>query len=308
MNNRFSSWFIFFLLCIIWGSSFILMKYSKEGLNAIQIAAVRIFFGGLIFVPFALFHLAKISRKKMGQVVFAGLFGNLLPAFLFAIAITKNIDSSLAGILNSLTPIFVVLISILFFKDFIKKQKIIGVLIGFAGLCLLTLTQNDINLQNFGYSLLIVLATIFYGINVNLVSHFLRDQNPFHISTVSIAIMTIPTAFVLWQQGFLQFDFKDPVIQRSVFASVILGIAGSSIATVLFYVLVKKAGGLFASLVTYGIPFVALFWGFIDGEKITVIEIFCLAIILFGVYLTNRSEKQKSREESLLVESGIEKT
>lgn len=292
MNKRVVSWVIFTLLCLIWGSSFILMKYSKEGLTAIQIAAVRIFFGGIIFIPFALFHFKKIPAKKTGLVVLIGIFGNLIPAFLFAIAIAKNIDSSLAGILNSLTPICVVVISLVFFKDFIKKQKIIGVIIGFAGLCLLTFSQNNISLEHLGYSLLIVLATIFYGINVNLVSHYLQDQSPIHIATVSIALMTLPSGFVLWQQGFLQLDFNNETIRHSVIASIILGIAGSSIATVLFYVLVKKSGGLFASLVTYGIPIVAIFWGVLDGEKITLIEMACLFIILLGVYLANRPEKK----------------
>lgn len=272
------------------------MKYSKEGLNPIQIAAVRIFFGGIVFVPFAFFHFAKIQRKKLGLVVLMGLTGNLIPAFLFSYAIAKNIDSSLAGILNSLTPIFVVVISLIFFKTIIRRPKILGVLIGFSGLCLLTFSQSNIDFHHFGYALLIVLATFFYGLNVNLVSHYLKDQRPIPLATVSIALMTIPTGLVLWQQGFLQLDFKNDIIRYSVLASVILGVAGTAIATILFYILVKKAGGLFASLVTYGIPFIAILWGLLDGEKVTALELFCLTIILFGVSLANRSEKKDSRK------------
>ena len=232
----------------------------------------------------------------MGLVILMGLTGNLVPAFLFAYAIAKNIDSSLAGILNALTPIFVVVISLIFFKDKIRRQKILGVIIGFIGLCLLTFSQSNINLHHFGYALLIVLATFFYGLNVNLVSHYLKDQSPIHLATVSIALMTIPTGLVLWQHGFLQLDFKNDIIRYSVLASVLLGVAGTAIATILFYILVKKAGGLFASLVTYGIPFVAILWGLLDGEKVTALELFCLTIILFGVYLANRSEKKDSRK------------
>lgn len=283
------------------------MKYSNEGLSALQLAAVRIFFGGLVFVPFAFFHFLKIPKRKIGLIILVGLFGNLLPAFLFAIAIAKNIDSSLAGILNSLTPICVVVISLIFFKDIIRKQKIIGVLIGFAGLCMLTISQHNISFENFGYSLLIVAATICYGFNVNFVSHYLQKQSPIHIATVSIALMTIPAAVVLWQQDFLQLDFRNDIIQRSIWASVILGIAGSSIATALFYILVKKAGGLFASLVTYGIPFVALLWGFIDGEVITLVEILCLLVILLGVYLANRPDKKERRESPLQMETDLER-
>lgn len=298
MSNKFISWVIYIVLCIIWGSSFILMHDSQLGLSAAQIAALRIFSAGMVFVPFAFFHFSKIPKNKLGFVILSAVFGNLLPAFLFAEAITR-LDSSLAGILNSLTPICVVVIGIFFFKDKIKSQKIVGVLTGFLGLVLLTalpliLDKKSISLDNLGYTLLIVTATFLYGINVNMVGHYLKGLNPIHIATVSLAIMTIPAGIMLWQQGFLHLDFRDPVVKKSVLESIGLGVAGSAIATALFYTLVQRAGILFASLVTYGIPFIALFWGFLGGEKITWVQPFCLGIILVGVYLANRPDKKES--------------
>lgn len=296
MSNRFANWLIFVILCIIWGSSFKLMKDSTAGLGAGQIAALRIFSAGLVFVPFGIFHIRKIPNNKLGTVVLSAVFGNLLPAFLFAVAMVR-IDGSLGGILNSLTPICVALIAILFFKDRIKIQKITGVLTGFAGLVLLTILpalmgEKNIHFDNLGYTLLIVLATFLYGINVNMVAHYLKGVNPIHIATVSLSFMTIPSALVLWQLDFFVLDFSQPVLRDAVLASVILGVVCSAIATALFYMLVQRAGGLFASLVTYGIPFVALGWGFLDGEKITWVEILCLGIILLGVYLANRPDKK----------------
>jgi len=298
MSNKFISWAIFIILCIIWGSSFKLMHDSQQGLSAAQIAALRIFSAGLVFVPFAFFHFSKIPKNKLGLVILSAVFGNLLPAFLFAEAITK-LDSSLAGILNSLTPICVVVIGIFFFKDKIKSQKIAGVLTGFLGLVLLTilpllLEKKAMSFDNLSYTLLIVLATFLYGINVNMVGHYLKGINPIHNATVSLAFMTIPAGIILWQQGFHQINFNDVHVQNSVWASIGLGIGGSAIATALFYILVQRAGILFASLVTYGIPFIALFWGFIDGEKITWVKPLCLAIILLGVYLANRPDKKES--------------
>ena len=307
MSNKFISWSIFILLCFIWGSSFILMKVSNQGLTASQIAALRIFSAGLVFIPFAFFHIGKVPRKKIGLLIITGIFGNLLPAFCFAIAILK-IDSSLAGILNSLTPICVVFISVLLFRDKIKAQKIIGVLIGFAGLCLLTITQKNISINNLGYAALVIVGTISYGINVNMVSHFLKEIKPIHIATVSLAFMSIPAGLVLWQQGFFQLDFADATVQWAVFNSTLLGLVASAFATVLFYILVQKASGLFASLVTYGIPFVALFWGFIDGESITISGFVCLAIILLGVFLANRPEKEDSGVGTPPSKSVVEKT
>ncbi len=178
MSNKFICWLIFIILCIIWGSSFKLMKDSTVALSGAQIAALRIFSAGIVFVPFAIFYFSKIPRQKLGLVILSAVFGNLLPAFLFAIAMTK-IDGSLGGILNSLTPICVVVIGIFFFKDKIKSQKIVGVLTGFLGLVLLTIVpaltgEKSISFNNFSYTLLILLATFLYGINVNIVSHYLK--------------------------------------------------------------------------------------------------------------------------------------
>ena len=287
MSSRFISWALFTLLSLIWGSSFILMKIGYEGLTPTQIAGVRIFSGGLVFVPFAVFHIRKVPGKKILLLIIAGLTGNFIPAFLFTAAITK-LDSSLEGILNSLTPIWVVIMGILIFKDKIQTRKIIGVLIGFVGLVLLTLSQNELNLDHLGYSSLVILATLCYGFNVQMVSHYLKGIPSFHIATISLALMTIPAGIVLWWNGFFRLDFSDPTIQWSTIASLMLGLGGSAIGNILFYALVNRAGALFTSLVTYAIPFVALLWGVQSGEIVTWAEIGCLAIILSGVYLVNK--------------------
>ena len=274
------------------------MRDSSVGISAPQIAAIRIFSAGLVFLPFAFFHFSAIPRSKTGIVILSAVFGNLIPAFFFALALTK-IDGSLGGILNSLTPICVVVVSILFFKSKIGNQKIIGVLTGFLGLVLLTIYpaltgERTISFNNFGYTILIVIATFLYGINVNMVHHFLKGINPIHIATVSLAFMIIPAGIVLWHQGFLDLDFSNKAVQNAVIISAALGVVSTAIATALFYILVQRAGGLFASLVTYGIPFIALFWGFMDGEKITWIKFICLGIILLGVYLANRPDKKET--------------
>ena|SRR5687767_4307662 len=287
-NVRIVNWCIFILLCIIWGSSFILMKWSREGLNATQIASVRIFSAAFVLLPFGIFHLAKIPRKKILLTILSAVLGNLLPAYIFAYAIAKNIDSSLAGILNSLTPICVVIIGIAFFHAKIGYNKIAGVLIGFTGLCLLTLTKSGISFENMGNALWIVIATVLYGFNVNIVSHYLKEINPFHLTTVSLSFMIIPTILILWQQDILNLAFDESIVRWSVLISVLLGIVSTALATALFYILVKRAGGLFASLVTYGIPFVAIAWGFFYGENITLIQVACLGIILSGVWLANK--------------------
>ncbi|MBA2498702.1 MAG: DMT family transporter [Chitinophagaceae bacterium] len=282
------NWSIFIFLALIWGSSFILMKISSEGLTAVEIAAVRIFSAGLVFLPFSINHLHKLPSKKISLVILTGVTGNLIPAFFFAEAIANNIDSALAAILNSLTPLFVVVLGILFFKLKILPIKIAGVLVGLMGLVLLTLSQRNLHIDNLGYATLVLLASISYGFNVNLVSHFLKDVNPIHAATVSLAFMCLPTGSILWQQDFFQTTLIDHTLFWPIMASVLLGVMGSAIATAFFYILVKRAGGLFSSTITYGIPFVAMGWGIIYNEEVTWVQVACLSVILGGVYLTNK--------------------
>ena len=300
MSNKLISWLLFVLLCLIWGSSFKLMKDSTNALTGSQIASLRIFAAALVLLPFALLQWKKIESKRLPLVAFSAVIGNLLPAFLFAIALTR-IDGSLGGILNSLTPICVVLIGVLFYGDKIAGQKLFGLLVGFVGLVLLTLApvfmgERSISFENLSYLLLPVAATLLYGFNVNMVSHRLKDINPINLATVSVSFMIIPSGILLGWLGFFSLDFSNAAVQQAVISTSALGILGSALATVIFYSLVRRAGGLFASLVTYGIPFVALFWGFLDQEAITGLEVGCLLLILAGVYLANSSPIKKKSE------------
>ena len=287
LKQKNSNWLIFILLSLIWGSSFILMKKGAESLTGWQIGAVRMFSAGLVMLPFALFHIAKIPLRKLPFVLLSGLLGNFFPAFLFALAIEK-IDSSMEGILNSLTPLFVIVIGILFFKDKVQGRKIAGVMVGLVGLLVLSLSQSSGGNNNIGYSLLILLATFFYGLNVNVLTHYLKEVPPVRIATVSLALICIPAAVMVWQQNVFAIAMYDSSASLSIAAAVLLGVVGSGIATGLFYILVRNAGGLFASLVTYAVPVVSIAWGFLDNEQITAIQLGCLGLILGGVYLANK--------------------
>lgn len=286
-KQNFTNWILFIVLALIWGSSFILMKKSAEHLTGLQIGAIRIFAAGVSFLPFAVFHLSKIPARKLIIVVFTGLFGNFLPALLFASAIERNGESSLASILNSLTPLFVIVIGVLFFKSKVQSKKIAGVLVGFAGLVILSLSKTS-SFTGDTSLLLILIATVFYGITVNLVSHYLKQIDGFKIATVSLTIMAVPAAFIMWKHNVFSIVQYDDEAQWSIAIAVLLGITGSAIATALYYILIQKAGGLFASLVTYAIPVVAIAWGMLANENITPVQIGCLALILGGVYLANR--------------------
>ncbi len=287
LRDKLMNWGLFTILSIIWGSSFILMKLGLETLSPYQVATLRMLSAGIVLIPFALEGFKKIPKEKLGYVILSGLIGSFFPAYLFCIAETK-IDSSLAGILNALTPLFTISVGLFFFQLQASRQKIIGVLVGFVGLCLLFLAQKNISLENFSYAFLVLIATLLYGINVNMVGKHLHDTGSMNIAAVAFTFLIIPCLVILYFTGYFSMDLFSKPILKSSGSAFLLGFGGTAVATVLYYKLVKSAGGLFASTVTYGIPFVAVFWGVLGGESINLLQCGCMGIILLGVFLANK--------------------
>jgi drug/metabolite transporter (DMT)-like permease len=287
LREKLINWGLFTILSIIWGSSFILMKLGLETLSPYQVATIRILSAGIVLIPFALEGFRKIKKNELSYVILSGLLGSFFPAYLFCIAETK-IDSSLAGILNALTPLFTISVGFFFFQMKASKQKFMGVLVGFVGLCLLFLAQNNISLENFSYAFLVLIATLLYGINVNMVSKHLHNTGPLNIAAVAFTFLIIPCVIILYFTGYFSLTlYSEPILKSTGYAA-LLGFGGTAIATVVYYRLVKNAGGLFASTVTYGIPFVAVFWGILEGENFNLLQFGCMGIILIGVWLTNK--------------------
>ena len=263
------------------------MKEGLRAFTAYQVASLRMLSAGLILLPFALKAFKNIPTKKMGLVVLSGILGNFIPAYLFCIAETQ-IDSSLAGILNSLTPMFTIIVGVLFFNVQTNKVKIIGMIIGFIGLSFLLASGKDVSFHNLSYASLVLLATLFYGINVNIIGRYMQNMGSLNIASVAFVFLIIPSVLILFFTGYFDLQFSDPIVMRSLMASILLGIVGTSIATILFYYLVKRAGILFGSLVTYGIPVIAVAWGLLNGEYLNLIQVASLGLILIGVYIVNR--------------------
>jgi drug/metabolite transporter (DMT)-like permease len=290
VSKKLIDWLIFIALSIIWGSSFILMKIGLDNkLSAYQVAAIRVVAAGLFLMPVAIRYLNQIPTNQLLTVFLSGILGSLLPAFLFCIA-EEEIDSSLAGVLNSLTPIFVIIIGALFFKRITPTNKIVGIIIAFAGCVLLLLSKGHMGeSRHFIYSSLVLLATVMYGFNVNLVSKYLVNIPSLQIAAVALSLNAIPGFIILMYTGFFSINFSSATAVSGTAAAVVLGVGGTAIATVLFYMLVKRASGIFASMVTYGIPFVAIAWGIYFKENFGWSQVLCMLIILFGVYWVNRT-------------------
>jgi drug/metabolite transporter (DMT)-like permease len=288
MNKGFLNWFIFILLSIIWGSSFIMMKEGLLSLSAFQVASLRVVFSGIVLLPAAIKHFKKVPSNKLGIIFLSGVLGSLLPAYLFCVA-ELGIDSALAGTLNSLTPIFVIITGALIFKSSTSANKILGILVAFTGSLLLLLSKGNMQeSQNLVYVSFVVLATICYGINVNMVYKHLHDIGSIQIASLALTLNAVPALIVLYFTGYFSLPLTDAGILYSTGHAAMLGVFATAIASIIFYVLVKRAGAVFASMVTYGIPVIANFWGMIYGEEVGWNQFACLLLILTGVYLANR--------------------
>ena len=291
MPPQLVNWLMFISICLIWGSSFILMKLGlyddahKPLLSAEQVAAIRLITAGIVLTPVLIRHRSKIPFQHSGWLIFSGFFGSFLPAFLFTIAETR-IDSALAGTLNSLTPIFAIIFGFLFFGNKIPLPQIAGIIIGFGGIVFLYLVQKHTGYGQLGYAALVILATVFYAINIIMVKRHLSGVSPIIITAFSLISVSLPSLLILWHTGFFNLPLHQYSYMKACLAVCTLGILGTAVAWMLFYALVQRTSVVFTSTASYGVPFVAFGWGWYYGETITAGQVGCLLIILGGVYLT----------------------
>jgi len=279
-------WAAMILLAFIWGCSFILMKKGMVSFSDVQVAAIRIFFGFIILLPFAVRGLKKLNSQNAKSLAISGLIGNLIPAFLFTYAET-SISSSLAGILNSLAPFFTLMVGIFFFKNRPSFLQYLGIAMGFLGAVLLVTngnfnSLNDINL----YALIVVFATLLYGINGNVIRHKLVGLNGVEIT--SLAFMFIgPFAGIILFLTDLGPAISSPYFWSSLAAILALSLFGSVLSLFVYNNLIHQTSAIFATSVTYIIPVFALMWGILDGESLGILQVISMLIILSGVYLVN---------------------
>ncbi|BDB51969.1 DMT family transporter [Flavobacterium ammonificans] len=285
MESKQLKWVLLSILSLIWGSSFILIKKGLIGLTPIQLGSLRIIFAGLFLILVGFKSLSKISFQQWKFIALTALFGTFIPAYLFAIAQTE-IDSSVSSILNSLTPLNTLVIGSLAFGLQFRRNQIIGVIIGLIGSALLILNgaMNHPE-QNYYYALLVIIASVCYATNVNLVKKHLSGMAPLSITTGNFLVMLLPATLILYFTDFLDV-VSMPQVQHSMLFIVILGVIGTGIANIIFFKLIQLSSPVFATSVTYLIPIVAFFWGLLDNEMLTPIQFIGAFIILIGVYLS----------------------
>jgi drug/metabolite transporter (DMT)-like permease len=293
LHKKTWQWLALIFLAFIWGSSFILMKHGLESFSSNQVAAMRIFISFLLFIPFIYKTLRKLKRSNIISLLIVGFIGNLLPAALFTVGQTE-VSSSLAGILNSLVPLFSLMIGALFFKSKSTILNVIGILIGLGGtISLVLLGETHFQNGNTWFAFYIIAATVCYSISANVIKHKLVDLNGLSISSLSF-LMIGPVAGVYLIFTDFSSALESPNFLQNLGFITILAVFSSFAAVIVFNVLIKYTTTIFATSVTYIIPIFAIMWGIADGESITLIQYSCMIVILLGVYLVNRDPKTKN--------------
>ena len=290
MDKKNLKWIYLIVLSLVWGSSYILIKKALIGLSPLQVGSLRTIISTVLLLLIGFSSLKSIPKDKWKWILITGLV-SFIPPFLFAYAQTE-IDSALAAILNSLTPLATLIIGVGFYRFKIDKKQISGVIIGLIGSVLLMYQGSVINPdQNLLYVFFIIFTSVLYAVQVNLLKVHLQDVSAVAI-TVGNFIFIFPLAVVIFFiSDYKQIDINNEDVKVALFCLLILSIVGTVFAKILFNKFVQIASPVFASSVTYTLPIVALFWGLLDGEVFTLNQLFATVIILTGVYLANKKSK-----------------
>lgn len=265
------------------------MKRGLEAFSSDEVAAIRISMAFLVLLPVFIKNFTREYRSHSKGLLLTGVFGSLIPAFLFTLAETR-ISSALAGMLNALTPVFTILLSIIWLKIKISRHQMLGLALGFLSAIGLMLFDKVPDLfKNFQFGFLVVIATVCYAISVNVIRKYLSELKP--LGTTAWAFTLIGPVALIYLLFFTDFRLhlaEHPQAASSLMYTSILGVVGSALSVIAYNYLINRAGTVFASSCTYLIPIVALFWGLLDGESVNFSQMACVLVLIFSVYLLNR--------------------
>jgi drug/metabolite transporter (DMT)-like permease len=293
-----SAWGLLGILSLIWGTSFILMKKGLVVFSAMELGATRVSIAALLLLPFAVRELGRVQRDRLKWLALSGTVGTLIPAFLFAYAETR-LASGLAGVLNALTAVFVLLMGALLFGQRLTGLRVLGITLGLLGTVVLMLLGGSGGdaatpaggAGNAWYGLYIVAATVGYGLSVNVIKHRLNAMTPVAVTSLLLLLIGGPAlAYLLLGTGFVHKLATVPGAWTAFGYIALLATLSTAVATVLFNMLIQRSTALFASSSTYLIPIVALGWGALDGEAFNLWHALGMAIILAGVFVIHRAK------------------
>ncbi len=288
-NKNVPALILLLTLSLIWGTSFILIKQGLKAFSPDIVGALRVTAAALFLFPLAIPRIKELKPGDPFRLLVSGLMGIFFPAFLFAFAQTK-LNSSLTGILNTLSPLWTMILGALFFTQRFRGYAVLGIILSFVGAIMLALSRSGGTITGFNvYALLIVVACAFYGANLNWVKFKIHDLGSITITSISILFVgPLAATYLFFFTDFIYTLTHQPGAWKAFGFIVLLAFMGTAVAGLLFNKLLRVSSPLFASSVTYIMPIVAVMWGVIDGEQLLPGHFIGMAAILVGVYLANK--------------------
>jgi drug/metabolite transporter (DMT)-like permease len=287
VSIKVQTWVSFFVLTLAWGSSFMLVKKGLQSFTPWQVASIRLTAAMTVFLPFAIKFFKEIPKSQLPYIVLSGLLSMCIPAFLFCAA-QIGLSSSIVSVLNALTPAFTFIFGVFFYHQKSKLMQIVGLTIGFIGSAMLILINAKGELSINYSAFYVVIATIFYGINVNMVKRYLPDVKPLHLTSVAVTASGLLVLPYLLSTDWLTILNTAPKGKESFVAAVTLGVISTAIAQFIFNRMLQYSTAVFASSITYFIPIVAVMWGVLDGEILLPLHVLGMACIIGGILILNK--------------------
>ena len=273
------NYFQILLTSSLWGSSFLMMKYALEELDPFQISFYRIFIG-MVFINLLNIKKVNIPLSQHKYLALVGTLWMALPFFLFAKA-EETISSSLAGLINGSTPIFISLIAYVVFKENISNIQKTYLITGFLGIYLVSFGFNsfllDLNLGAF----LALLASISYGFAANIVQPLIKKYGSLNTLKIALRYGALFSFIALLPNSSLVL----PTVEIALFPMILLGIGSSGIAFLSFYKLIDDVGAVAGSITVYIIPIFSVVFGYIFLDEYTSnIQMIGIFVVIISAY------------------------
>jgi len=285
VKNDFKGWAVFVILAFVWGGSFILIKKGLIHFTPVEVGAIRISLSAIAFLIIFLISKVAFPKGKVLLVTLIVLTGNGIPAFLFALAETR-LGSAVTGVLNSLTPIFALLMGVFFFNITFRRHHLIGLLLGCLGIVVLMIGEKDWRVSS--YVFVVVFATFSYGLSANMIKRYCQDIHPFAITAVGFSSLGFVSLIILGFTGAYSKMADVQTWKESMIPLVTLALVCTVFANILFYWLIQRTTAIYGSAIAYAIPCMALVWGGVDGEHITLFQLTGFVFIIAAVYSLRR--------------------
>ena len=299
MSNReldpftISDWGLLGGLALIWGSSFVLIDIGLDNFTPAQVGFLRIALGtvALSLVPVARHGAggAGVDRSAWPKIAWLGVLWMGIPFLLFPLA-QQWIDSSLAGMLNGGVPLWAALVATILARRLPPRGVILGLVAGFAGITLISLPTLDTDGNIALGAGFIVLATVFYGISLNIAVPLQRTYGSLAVmlrAQFVAALFTLP--FAAAGVGETTFGWS------SILAVTVLGVVGTGIALAMITTLAGRVGAARGSIAIYLVPIVAIVLGAVFlGERVAPLALAGTALVIFGAYVTSRAQAERA--------------